>query len=63
MTIETSWLPDLPPVREVLDPLGFVRDTSGAWRASVPIDDFVGVARRVTRALELILTEALQLIE
>jgi hypothetical protein len=31
--------------------------------ATVPIDDFVGVARRVTRAVELMLTEALQLIE
>jgi hypothetical protein len=63
VTIETSWLPDLPAVRDVLGPLGFAREPRGAWRATVPIDDFVGVARRVTRAVELLLTEALRLIE
>lgn len=63
VSVETSWLPDLPLVRDVLGPLGFAREPRGAWRTSVPIDDFVGVTRRVTRALELLLTEALQLID
>ena len=61
--VETSWLPDLPRVRQALGPIGFERDPRGAWRARVPVDDFVGVARRATRALELLLTEALHLIE
>jgi hypothetical protein len=61
--IQISWLPGIPPVKEALGPLGFDRQPRGNWSVTVPIDDFVGVARRVTRALELILTEALQLIK
>jgi hypothetical protein len=62
VTIETSWLPYLRPVREALLPLGFERLPRGAWRACVGLDDFMGVARRTTRALELLLTEATCLI-
>ena len=61
--IETSWLPNLSPVHKVLVPLGFAREASGSWSARVEIGDFVGVVRRVTQALELLLTEATQLIE
>jgi hypothetical protein len=60
--LETSWLPNLRPVREALSPLGFERLPRGAWRARVELDDFVGVIRRVSRALELLLTEAASLI-
>jgi hypothetical protein len=60
--IETSWLPNLRPVRDVLEPLGFARESRGAWRAKVELDNFVGVIRRVTRALELLLMEASDLI-
>ena len=62
VTIETSWLPNLRPVRETLSPLGFERVARGAWRATVRVEDFVGVSRRTTRALELLLTEATSLI-
>ena len=61
--IQTSWLPGIAPVKEALAPLGFARQPRGDWRATVSVDDFVGVSRRVARALELLLTEALQLIE
>jgi hypothetical protein len=62
VAVETSWLPNLRPVREALVPLGFQRRDHGAWRAEVDVDDFVGVVRRVTRTLELLLTEASSLI-
>ena len=62
MCLETSWLPNLRPVSEALAPLGFERQDRGAWRAIVSVDDFMGVVRRVTRALELLLTEATSLI-
>lgn len=62
VTIETAWLPDIRPVREQLAPLGFVRNERGAWRVRVPLDDFMGVHRRVVRALELLLVEASSLI-
>ena len=35
VTIETSWLPDLPAVRDVLGPMGFAREPRGAWRANL----------------------------
>lgn len=63
VTVETSWLPNLRPVREQLAPLGFVRNERGAWRTRVAVDDLLGVSRRVTRALELLLVEASQLID
>lgn len=62
VSIETSWLPNLRPVREALVPIGFERDRRGMWRARVGLDDFVGVIRRVSRALELLLTEAASMI-
>ena len=61
--IQTSWLPGIAPVKEALAPLGFARQPRGDWRTTVSVDDFVGVSRRVARALELLLTETLQLIE
>lgn len=61
--IETSWLPNLPPVQEALVPLGFTRAAHGSWSTRVKIDDSLGAARRVTRAFELLLTEATKLIE
>lgn len=63
MRIETSWLPNVHAVRVALAPLGFTRADGGAWSALVELDDFVGVIRRVTRALELLLKEATSLIE
>jgi hypothetical protein len=61
--VETSWLPDVQAVHVALAPLGFTRaDHGGAWSALVDLDDFVGVVRRVTRALELLLAEATSLI-
>jgi len=61
--IETSWLPNVHAVRSALAPLGFARaERGGTWSALVELDDFVGVVRRVTRALELLLKEATSLI-
>jgi hypothetical protein len=60
--IETSWLPNVHAVRDALAPLGFTRADRGAWRALVDLDNFVGVVRMVTRALELLLQEAASLI-
>jgi UDP-N-acetylmuramate-alanine ligase len=61
--VETSWLPNVHAVRSALAPLGFARaDRGGTWSALVELDDFVGVVRRVTRALELLLKEATHLI-
>lgn len=58
VAIETAWLPDLRPVREQLEPLGFIRNEQGTWRARATLDDFMGVSRRVARALELLIAEA-----
>jgi len=63
VTIETAWLPNLQLIREQLAPLGFVRSARGSWQVRVAVADFVGVRRRVTRALELLLVEATRLID
>jgi hypothetical protein len=61
--VETSWLPNVHAVRSALAPLGFARaDRGGTWSALVELDDFMGVARKVTRVLELLLKEATSLI-
>lgn len=62
VTVTTSWLPNLKPVREALSPIGFGRDQRGAWKAYADLGDHVGVMRKVSKALELQLLEASSLI-
>ena len=60
LSIETSWLPDMPEVQDALTRLGFCRsDADGTYRATkVDAEDLVGIMRRATRAIALLLAEA-----
>jgi hypothetical protein len=60
ISIETSWLPDLPELNAALVPLGFHRKPDGSYRAELPdADDHVGILRRATKALTFLLDEAM----
>lgn len=60
LSIETSWLPDMSEVQNALTPLGFCRsDADGTYRATLnDAADLVGILRRATKALTLLLEEA-----
>lgn len=59
ISIETSWLPDVPKVIDALVPLGFRRKSDGSYRAELSdADDHVGILRRATRAIALLVEEA-----
>lgn len=60
LSIETSWLPDMPEVQDALTPLGFCRsDADGTYRATLSdAADLVGILRRATKALTFLLEEA-----
>lgn len=59
IAIETSWLPDMPQVQEALGPLGFHRSDDGSYRATLDdAADAVGILRRATKAITVLLEEA-----
>jgi len=59
IAIETSWLPDLPEVLAALTPLGFQRADDGTCRVELDdAADVVGVLRRATKAITLLIGEA-----
>ena len=60
IAIETSRLPDMPEEQEALTPLGFCRDDSdGTYKALLEDSrDTVGVLRRATEAITILLGEA-----
>ena len=60
ISIETSWLPDLPEVNAALIPLGFRRQLDGSYYVELPdADDHVGILRRATKAIALLIGEAM----
>jgi hypothetical protein len=60
ISIETSWLPDMPEVNDALVPLGFRRQPDGSYCVELSdVDDHVGILRRATKAIALLIEEAM----
>jgi hypothetical protein len=59
LALETSWLPDVPEAEAALSPFGFRRMKDGGFRVECcEVQDAVGILRRATKAITLLLEEA-----
>ena len=59
LSLETSWLPDLPKVNQALSPLGFHRRPDGTYCVALKdAADVVKILRCATKALALLVEEA-----
>lgn len=59
LSLETSWLPDLPEVTAALGPLGFSRRDDGSYSVRMSdAGDQLAILRRATKALHFLLAEA-----